>query len=217
MHGSFPPVLIACLDGAGTFVFALSGAVLAIQKRFDIFGTLFLSFVAGVVGGITRDVLIGAVPPATIANWHEFAIAIGGGLLTFFVYPTVHSLRRPVLLIDAIGLALFAVTGAQKAISYGINPVMAAVLGMISGINGGMTRDVLAREVPFVLREDIYPVAALGAGAVVSLGSMLGLPPLYPVLLGAAVCVWLRMMAIFCGWRAPIARWGGGADRGADR
>jgi uncharacterized membrane protein YeiH len=217
MQDTFPPVLISCLDGAGTFVFALSGAVLAIQKRFDIFGTLFLSFVAGVVGGITRDVLIGAVPPATIANWHDFAIAIGGGLLTFFVYPTVQSLRRPVLLLDAIGLALFAVTGAQKAISYGINPVMAAVLGMISGIGGGMTRDVLAREVPFVLREDIYAVAALAAGAVVSLGSMLGLQPLYPVLLGAAVCIWLRMMAIFCGWRAPIARWGGGADRGADR
>ncbi|HEY8289449.1 MAG TPA: trimeric intracellular cation channel family protein [Acetobacteraceae bacterium] len=217
MHDSFPPVLMAWLDGAGTFIFALSGAVLAIQKRFDIFGVLFLSFVVGVVGGMTRDVLIGAVPPAAIANWHDFAIAIGGGLLTFIAYPLVQSFNRPVLVLDALGLSLFAVTGAQKAISYGINPVMAAVLGMISGIGGGMTRDVLAMQVPLVLREDLYAVAALAAGAIVSLGSLLGLPPFYPVFLGAAVCIWLRMMAIFRGWRAPVARWGGRADRGADR
>ncbi len=217
MHASFPPVLMACLDGAGTFVFALSGAVLAIQKRFDIFGVLFLAFVVGVVGGMTRDVLIGAVPPAAIANWHGFAIAIGGGLLTFFAYPSIVSLNREVLVLDALGLSLFAVTGAQKAISYGINPVMAAVLGMISGIGGGMTRDVLAGEVPFVLRADLYAVAALAAGGIVSLGSTMGLPPLYPVLLGTAVCIWFRMMAIFRGWRAPVARWGGGTDSGADR
>ncbi|HJS86889.1 MAG TPA: trimeric intracellular cation channel family protein [Acetobacteraceae bacterium] len=209
-----PSVLMACLDGAGTFVFALSGAVLAIRKQFDIFGVLFLSWVVGVVGGITRDVLIGAVPPATIANWHDFAIAIGGGLLTFFAYPVVQSLSRPVLVLDALGLGLFAVTGAQKAISYGVNPVMVAVLGMVSGIGGGMTRDVLAREIPFVLREDLYAVAALAAGAIVSLGNMLGLPPLWSMLVGAAVCILIRMMAIFFGWRAPVARWIRSPDRG---
>lgn len=208
-----PPVLMASLDGAGTFVFALSGALLAIKKNFDIFGVLFLSWIVGVAGGITRDVFIGAVPPATIANWHDFAIAIGAGLLTFFAYPAVRSLGRPVLVLDAVGLALFAVTGAQKAISFGINPVMVAVLGMISGIGGGMTRDVLAREVPFVLREDIYAVAALAAGAIVSAGNMLGLPPLGPMLLGAAVCIILRMMAIFRGWKAPVSRWARRPDR----
>lgn len=206
---------MASLDGAGIFVFALSGAVLAIQKRFDIFGVLFLSWVVGVAGGITRDVLIGAVPPATIANWNDFAIAIGGGLLTFFAFPVVQSFSRPVLVLDALGLGLFAVTGAQKAISYRINPIMAAVLGMISGIGGGMTRDVLAREIPFVLREDLYAVAALAAGVIVSLGNMLGLPPLWPMLLGAGMCIFLRMMAIFCGWRAPFARWTGDRDKGA--
>lgn len=208
---------MACLDGAGTFVFALSGAVLAVRKRFDIFGVLFLSLVVGVMGGMTRDVLIGAVPPAAIANWHDVAIAIGGGLLTFFAYPVVRSLNRPVLVLDALGLSLFAVTGAQKALSYGINPVMAAVLGMISGIGGGMTRDVLAMQVPFVLREDLYAIAALAAGAIVSIGSMAGLPPLYPVIAGAVLCVFLRMMAIFFGWRAPVAHWGERPDRTSGR
>jgi len=217
MHAAFPPVLMASLDGAGTFVFALSGGVLGVKKGFDLFGVLFLSWIVGVVGGITRDVLIGAVPPATIANWHDFAIAIGAGLLTFFVYPSVQSLSRAVLVLDALGLGLFAVTGAQKAISFGINPVMVAVLGMISGIGGGITRDVLAREVPFVLREDIYAVAALAAGAIVSLGHGLELPPLGPMLLGAGVCIFLRMMAIFFGWRAPVAHWVKTPDRAVDR
>jgi uncharacterized membrane protein YeiH len=202
--------LLSVVDGVGTFAFALSGAALAVQKRFDIFGVLFLAFVVAVAGGVTRDVLIGAVPPAAIAQWHSFAIAVAGGLLTFFAFPLVRMLSRPVLLLDAIGLSLFAVTGAQKALVYGIDPIMAAVLGMISGIGGGMMRDVLAGEVPFVLRTDLYAVAALAAGAVVVLGSLLDLPLAWAMLAGAALCFFLRVMAIFFGWRAPTARWGGG-------
>ncbi len=216
MHAAIPQVLISSLDGAGTFVFALSGAVLAVQKRFDIFGVLFLSWVVGVAGGITRDVLIGAVPPATIANWHDFAITIIGGLVVFFAYPAEQLVSHSVLVLDALGLGLFAVTGAEKAISYGINPVIAAVLGMISGIGGGMTRDVLAGQIPFVLHEDLYAIAALAAGVIVSVGEALGLPPLLPMLFGAAVCILLRVMAIFFGWRAPHARWHGSPDGETD-
>jgi uncharacterized membrane protein YeiH len=204
------PLLLSIVDAIGTFVFALSGAALAVQKRFDIFGVLFLAFVVAVAGGVLRDVLIGAVPPAAITGWHSFAIALAGGLVTFLGYPLVRMLRRPVLLLDAVGLGLFAVTGAQKALEYGIGPVMAAVLGMASGIGGGMVRDVLAGEVPFVLRTDIYAVAALVAGGVVALGSVLDLPPVWTMLAGAALCILLRVMAIFYGWRAPVARWDGG-------
>lgn len=213
MHNSLPPVLMASLDGLGSFVFALSGAALAIQKRFDIFGVLFLAFMVAAAGGITRDVLIGAVPPASIANWHTFALAIGAGLLTFWFYPTIDALNRPVLLFDAIGLAVFAVTGAQKALSYGINPVMAAALGMLSGIGGGMVRDVLAREVPFVLKADLYALAALAAGGIVALGDAIGSDPPYPMLAGFAVCIFLRLMAIYRGWQAPAARWTNDAGR----
>lgn len=203
------PLLLSVVDAAGTFAFALSGAALAVQKRFDIFGVLFLAFVVAVAGGVMRDLLIGAVPPAAIASWHSFAIAMAGGLVTFLGYPLVRTLSRPVLLLDAIGLGLFAVTGAQKALAYGIDPVMAAVLGMVSGIGGGMVRDVLAGEVPFVLRTDLYAVAALAAGAIVALGSVLGAPPAWTMLLGAAFCIFLRVMALFHGWRAPVSRWSG--------
>lgn len=201
--------LLSVVDAVGTFAFALSGATLAVQKRFDIFGVLFLAFVVAVSGGVARDVLIGAVPPAAIARWHGFAIAMVGGLATFLAYPLVRMLSRPVLLLDAIGLGLFAVTGAQKALAYGIDPVMAAVLGMISGIGGGIVRDVLAGQVPLVLRTDLYAVAALAAGAIVTLGNVIGAPPAWAMLLGASFCIFLRVMALFHGWRAPLSRWSG--------
>ncbi|MGH7072203.1 MAG: trimeric intracellular cation channel family protein [Acetobacteraceae bacterium] len=213
MHAPPAPLVMASLDGLGSFVFALSGAVLAVQKRFDIFGVLVLAVVVAVAGGITRDVLIGAVPPAAITNGRDFSLAIAAGLLTFYVYPVVKSVQRDVLLLDAVGLAVFAVTGTEKALTYGIHPGMAAVLGMISGIGGGVVRDVLAREVPAVLRADIYALAALAAAGIVAIGHVLGITPLYPMLLGAAVCIFLRMMAIYRGWHAPVARWGGGEDQ----
>jgi uncharacterized membrane protein YeiH len=207
MPSAFLHDLTGVLDWVGTLAFALSGGLLGVKKRFDLFGVLFLSFVVSVVGGLIRDVLIGAVPPVAITNVHYFAIAMIAGLITFYWYPRVASLQRQILLLDAVGLGLFAVIGAQKAIDHGINLVMAAILGMLTGIGGGMTRDVLAGDIPFVLRGDLYALAALAGAASVSIGTVLGVPPTYPMLLGAAVCIFLRLMAIYRSWRAPVARW----------
>ncbi len=206
MHSAFLQNLVGLLDGAGTFAFAVSGGLLGVQKRFDLFGVLFLAFVVSVAGGMTRDVLIGAIPPVAITDIHYFAIAMVGGLMTFYWYPKVASLQRQILLLDAVGLGLFAVTGAQKAIDHGINPLMAAILGMLTGIGGGMARDVLAGNIPFVLRADLYAIAALASAAVVSIGTVIGVPPIYSMLTGAAACIFLRMMAIYRGWRAPVAQ-----------
>ena len=129
MHSVFLQDLMDVLDWVGTFVFALSGGLLGVQKRFDLFGVLFLSFVVSVVGGIMRDVLIGAMPPAAITEIHYFVIAIGGGLITFYWYPRVASLQHQILILDTVGLALFVVIGAQKAINHGINPLMSAIMG----------------------------------------------------------------------------------------
>jgi uncharacterized membrane protein YeiH len=197
--------MVTVLDWIGTLVFALSGGLLGVKKEFDLFGVLFLSFVVAVVGGMMRDILIGAVPPAAITEIHYFLIAVGAGLVAFYWYPEVASLQRPILLFDAVGLGLFAVIGAQKAIEHGINPLMAALMGMLTGIGGGMVRDVLAGEIPFVLRGDLYAVAALAGGATVSTGSVLGAPASYSMPVGAAVCIFLRVMAIYRGWRAPAA------------
>ena len=207
MHSTFFQDMTAVLDWVGTLVFAMSGGLVGVHKRFDLFGVLFLSFVVAVVGGMMRDVLIGAVPPVAITDIHYFAISMVGGLITFYWYPEVESRQRQILLLDAVGLALFAVIGAQKAIDRGVNPLMAAILGMLTGIGGGMTRDILAGDIPFVLRGDLYALAALAGGAMVSVGTVMGVKPTYPMLLGAAVCIFLRLMAIYYKWRVPLARW----------
>jgi uncharacterized membrane protein YeiH len=199
--------LMNVVDAVGTFVFALSGGLLGVQKRFDLFGVLFLSFVVAVAGGVLRDLLIGAVPPVAITQLHYFMIAITGGLITFYLYPRVVSLERPILVFDAVGLGLFAVVGAQKAIDFGIHPVMAAVLGMLSGIGGGMMRDILAGDIPFVLRSDLYALAALSGGAIVAIGHAAQAPSFHPMVAGAVVCILLRLLSIYHGWGMPVARW----------
>lgn len=208
MHSALLNSLVSLLDWVGTLAFALSGGLLGVRKRFDLFGVLFLSFVVAVAGGMMRDILIGALPPAAITNTHYFMISIAGGLLTFYWYPRVATLQHQILLFDMVGLALFSVIGTQKALDHGINPLMAAIMGMLTGIGGGMARDVLAGEVPFVLRADLYAIAALAAGAAVSIGHVIGSTPLVPMLLGVALCIFLRLMAIYLGWRAPVAPWG---------
>jgi uncharacterized membrane protein YeiH len=198
--------LILALDLLGTFVFALSGATAAVKRRLDLFGVLVLSFAAGNVGGITRDLLIGAVPPAAISDWRYLGVSLLAGLITFWRSSAVDRLWSPVLVFDGAGLALFAVSGAQKALVYELNPVMAALLGMLTGIGGGMARDVLLAEIPAVLRTDLYAIAALAGAAVVVIGNVLDLPSVAVTLAGALLCFGLRLMAIHRGWRLPIAR-----------
>ena len=198
--------LLLVLDLLGTFVFALSGASAGVKRRLDLFGVLVVSFAAGNFGGVTRDLMIGAVPPPAISDWRYLAVSLLAGLVTFWWGSEIDRLRRSVLMFDAAGLALFAVSGTQKALAFGLNPVMAALLGMLTGIGGGMVRDVLVAEIPTVLRADLYAVAALAGAAVVVAGSLLALPLTWPTLAGAVLCFGLRVMAIQRGWHLPIAR-----------
>ncbi|MBU5613521.1 trimeric intracellular cation channel family protein [Geomonas azotofigens] len=197
--------LLLVLDLTGTFVFALSGAMAGIKRRLDLFGVLVLSFAAGNAGGIVRDLLIDSTPPAAISNWYYLAVSLLAGMVTFWRPSIIDRLRSPVLLFDAAGLGLFAVAGTQKALVFGLNPAMAAVLGMLTGIGGGMSRDVLLTEVPAVLRSDIYAMAALAGAAVVVIGSALRLPATAVTIAGAVLCFGLRLMAIRWGWHLPIA------------
>jgi len=198
--------LVLTLDLVGTFVFALSGATAGVKRRLDLFGVLVLSFVAANSGGIVRDLLLGATPPAGISDWRYLLASLLAGMLIFFWYPRLRHLRNPVLVFDAAGLALFCVAGAQKALVYGLNPVMAALLGMLTGVGGGIARDVLLSEVPAVLRADIYAVAALAGASVVVIGHVLGLSSAAMACAGAALCFGLRMAALRYDWHLPVAR-----------
>lgn len=197
--------LIQALDLVGIFVFALSGAALGTRRGMDVFGVLVLAFVTATSGGILRDLLLGAVPPASIASWHALAISTAAGLLVFFSQQTVTRLASAVLFFDAVGLGVFAVTGTYKALAFGLSPPMAALLGMIGGIGGGMVRDVLTARVPVVLQAEIYAVAALAAALVVVAGHWLALPPAIVSVVAIGLCLALRMIAISRNWRLPVA------------
>jgi uncharacterized membrane protein YeiH len=198
-------MLFDAMDLAATFVFAISGATRGVRRRLDLFGVLVVAWVAAVAGGIARDLLIGAVPPAAIANWRYLAVTVAAGLLGFFASGLIGRLRTPVLLFDAAGLCLFAVTGTEKALAYGLNPLMAAMLGMVTCIGGGVARDLLTLQVPTVLRSELYAVAALAGAGTISLGHWLGLPAAPTALVGAGLCLFLRLMSIYRGWRLPVA------------
>ena len=140
------------LDVVGTGVFAISGAAVAVRRRLDVFGVCVLAFVAGNAGGMLRDVLLGATPPTALSGWHHITVSLLAALLTFRWHPRLERLRMPILLFDAAGLGLFAVSGTQKALAFGLNPFVAAIFGMLTGIGGGMLRDLLVNEIPTVLR-----------------------------------------------------------------
>lgn len=207
--------LLLALDLAGTFVFAISGAMLGVRRKLDFFGVLALSFAASSAGGIARDLLIGSVPPAAISDWRYVAVAMAAGMTIFFWYSAVSRLQTAILIFDAAGLALFAVAGAQKAIAFGLNPLAAALLGMLTGIGGGITRDLLVARTPAVLQRDLYAVAALAGAAVVVAGHLLDWPVVGTAIVAAIVCFGLRLLAIRRGWSLPVAH-PTGRDRDED-
>lgn len=199
------PLLLSTLDLVGTFAFAISGATLGVRKRLDLFGVLTLSFAAATAGGVVRDLIIDA-PPAAFADWRYLATALLAGLVTFYGHERVERLRNPVQLSDAVGLALFAVSGTAKALEHGMGPTGAVLLGMMSGIGGGMLRDILVTETPAVLHRELYAVAALLGAALFASGSALGLPVAPTAIASAAACFLLRYMAIRRGWNLPVAK-----------
>lgn len=197
--------LVLALDLAGTFVFALSGAMTAVKHRLDLFGILVLSLAAATAGGVGRDLLIGSIPPAALADWRYIVVPLLAGVIVFFSHSATARLQTPVLILDGAGLAFFAVSGALKALAFGLTPIAAISLGVLAGVGGGIVRDVLVAEIPTVLRAELYAVAALAGAAVAVIGSRLHLPPVPVAAIGAGLCFGLRFMAIRRGWHLPRA------------
>ena len=198
--------LVSLLDFAGTFAFAISGALVAVRHRLDLFGVLVLAFAAAAAGGILRDIALGATPPVALVDWRYAAVSIAAGLLTFFRHAQVERMRNPVQLFDAVGLGLFAVLGTSKALQAGLGPRAAIMLGILTGVGGGVVRDVLVAQIPGVLKRELYAVAALLGAVVVVAGDRADLPPAPVAIVGAVLCFILRWLAIRRGWRLPVAR-----------
>ena len=199
-------MLLTTLDIVGTFAFALSGGVRAVENRMDPFGVVFLSFVAAVSGGVMRDVLIGNVPPAALQSELYVILAIVAGTICFYFYEQIIKLARPVAVFDAVGLGLFCVVGASKALEAGLSPVMAALLGMLTAVGGGIAADILTARPPMVLQKEIYALAALAGAFLFTIGNHVGLPGNIMAPLSALFAISLRLIAMSYDWHLPRAK-----------
>jgi uncharacterized membrane protein YeiH len=197
------PLLLA-LDLGGTFAFALNGSLTAIRAaKLDVVGVVTLGMVTALGGGIVRDILIDSLPPATFSDGRYLAIAAGGSLLAFAFGWRLTRLAGPILVLDAAGLSLFAVTGASKALDFGVGAGQAVILGAITAVGGGTLRDVLIGRVPVVLRSELYAIPALLAATVVVVTDRNGVYGA-PAALGAAVlCFGVRMLGVRYHLNAP--------------
>jgi uncharacterized membrane protein YeiH len=197
-------LLFGVLDIAGVFVFAISGAAAALERRLDLFGVMVAAFITACGGGIVRDLCIGAVPPASLGDWRYLLTAVVASLLTVWAGPLIKRLAYPVLLFDAIGLSLFAVTGAHKALLYGHNTEVAILLGMITAVGGGVARDVLLNRVPAILQKEIYASAALVGAVIEVVGERQGWSATWLPWTALLTCFALRMLALQFGWHLRL-------------
>jgi uncharacterized membrane protein YeiH len=210
--------VLLVLDLVGTFAFALNGALTAVRAaNLDVVGVVTLGIITAVGGGVIRDVLLGALPPATFLDWRYLAVATGGGLIVFLFSRGLSRFVNPIDVLDAAGLSLFAVTGAGKALELGAGPAQAVILGTVTGVGGGTVRDVLIRQVPGVLSSGLYAIPALVGAALVVLASSGGVNQVLgaPTALGAAVvCFAIRMVGLHFGLDAPRPPGAGSAGSG---
>jgi len=196
--------LFLALDLTGTFAFALNGALTAIRvARLDVVGVVTLGVLTALGGGIVRDVLLDSLPPATFRDWRYLAVAGAGGLVAFGFGWRLHRLARPIEVLDAAGLSLFAVTGASKALAFGLGPTQAVLLGGLTAVGGGTIRDVLIGRVPVVLRSELYAIPALVAALVVVLADQGGVYGVPAAVAAALLCFGIRLLGLRFGLNAP--------------
>jgi uncharacterized membrane protein YeiH len=196
--------LLFAVDLAGTLLFAIEGATAAISGNLDFLGLMVLAFATALGGGIIRDLLIGAVPPSALRDWCYSAVAFTGAAIVFFLHRFVQGIPAEVIIVlDAAGLALFAVAGTQKALIYKMHPFVSILLGTITGVGGGTIRDILLARIPIVLRADVYATAAMAGSAAMIISRKLGLSPIQAAILGGVVCFGLRMVSVWQHWNLP--------------
>ena len=194
-------------DMAGTLVFAMEGANTGINNNLDLLGLIVLAFATALGGGIVRDVLIGDVPPASLRDWRYAGTAFAGGALVFFLHQMVNTIPPNVtMVLDAAGLAFFAIAGTEKALLHKMHPFIAVLLGTITGVGGGTIRDLFLARVPRVLEADVYATAALGGSVAMILCPKSRLRPAWAALVGGTVCFLLRVISVWEHWNLPKVR-----------
>jgi uncharacterized membrane protein YeiH len=195
--------LLLVLDLAGIAVFASTGALVGVRKQLDVFGVMVLALITGLGGGVLRDVLIGAVPPAALDDWRYLAVPAATSLVVFAFHPTIGRMEKQIMVLDAVGLALFCVTGAVKADAAGLGILAASVLGLLTAVGGGMMRDLAAGRVPVVFRGELYATPAFAGALIATVVHHEGHASWWYAL-AAGVCLVWRLLALNRGWAAPL-------------
>jgi uncharacterized membrane protein YeiH len=201
-----PDRLLFAADIAGTLVFAVEGAMAAVNGNLDLIGIMALAFCTALGGGIIRDTLLGALPPAALRDWRYPTIALTAAVLVFFVHNYVRAVPvMAIQVLDAAGLAIFAIAGTEKALQYKMSPLVAVLLGTITGVGGGTVRDVLLNQVPSVLRFEVYASAALVGASCMVIATKIRFPAKLAASLGAVACFLLRVVSVWQHWNVPRA------------
>ena len=196
------------LDLIGLFAFAVSGALMAIERDYDLVGVATLAVVTALGGGIVRDLVLGDTPPPAFHRWEYLVVALAAAAIAFIAHPRLGPLRKPLLVFDAAGLGFFCVAGTEKALDHGLTPLAAALLGVTTAVGGGVLRDVLARETPALFRADSYLYAVPAAAGALVVGVASAFDAGGPVLgAGVAAAIFVvRVLALQHRWRGPLAR-----------
>ncbi|WP_163537719.1 trimeric intracellular cation channel family protein [Gracilibacillus sp. YIM 98692] len=188
----------------GTIAFAISGSLLAIQKRLDIFGVLLLGLTTALAGGVIRDLMIGNIPPTNLADPQYFLVALLSSLSTILFYEKIHEFKHSITFFDAIGLGVFTAVGANAAISLDYSqPFLIIAMGLVTGIGGGVLRDVFAQEIPLVFRKEVYGIASI-AGSIALIATYDWLTPTISLYICLTVTLTIRMLAVKCKWNVPV-------------
>ena len=195
--------LALVIDLAGTFAFALSGAMLAARRDLDLFGLAVLAVTSAMAGGMIRDALLGATPVAALSDIRYLVTALIATAVVALGFRQIERLEKPVMLVDAIGLGFFAVGGCTKALDAGLSPLPAMLMGVLTGVGGGAVRDVLVQEVPRVLREDIYALAAMLGSGIVVLGGWMDLSQGFTWVVAIVATAGLRIQSVRHNWHLP--------------
>jgi len=198
--------LLFAVDMAGTLLFAIEGATAATAGNLDLLGVMVLAFATALAGGIIRDLLIGATPPASLRDWRYAATAFTGGAIVFFLHRYVLGIPGSAMVVlDAAALALFAVAGTEKALEFNVHPFIAILLGGMTAVGGGTLRDILLARVPLVLRAEVYATAALAGSALLIIGRRLRLSATQAAVVGGTFCFLLRLVSVWQHWNLPKA------------
>ncbi len=195
---------IYTLDLIGTFVFALSGLIIAVEKRFDIVGAVLIAFVTAIGGGTTRDLLIGATPVGWMQDVNYVYVIFSTIPICYLFYSRIVKWRRSFFIFDTIGIALFTILGLEKTLTLGLHPLIAVMMGTVSACFGGIVRDVLTNVVPLIFRKEVYATACFAGAVVYLVTSFFPLPNYVEMLPAIVVVITIRVLAVYFKWEIPF-------------